>query len=519
MNGFIEKITIRQSLLLTFSILFILVVFTIIFFFPTRMANQARDALTNKATIIAKMTAFTCEAALDFQDPQGVADAIENAKQDADVKNAFVLVFDNKGQIYTGYKSELLEELAIKPEDLHNLREPKDEKIKDYLYVYLPIIRENEKLGGVLIGLSLEEVNTQIQRNLLWTLSFCILIMAAGVFVTFWISGYITKRLDHVVDVVVEVAKGDMTKKIGNLGKDELGNFAISFNIMIANTKEVITRVQDAVKKLDDSMTDIQDGVQNQASTSSQQSASISETTATMEELAQTSRQIAQNSDSVVDVAKKTENAAQAGVKAANDTLQKMQEVSSKNQENIGEIVDLGKKSERIHEIMEIINTITDQTKLIAFNAAIEASAAGESGRRFGIVAIEIRRLADDVEKSTSEIKNKINEIQQAINKLVIASEEETRRLSEGVRFTQVTYSNLQEILKGARETTVSAKEISLATQQQRTASEQIVTALKEINEGTKHFVVTANQTSIITAELTNLSDELKKLINRFKVN
>ncbi|OQY26886.1 MAG: hypothetical protein B6244_12280 [Candidatus Cloacimonetes bacterium 4572_55] len=515
MSDILGKLTIRQKILYPLLYIFFLIFFTVIFYFPSLMSEQSQSAMENKAVSITRMTAFNCIIPLDFRDLQGVEEAIENARQEKDVE--FVYVYEKNGYMYTAYNPDVFPNLKIDTEGQQS--EIFAFEKKHYLIVYAPVLQKNgEKLGGVAIGLSLKEVNKQIRDNYIKTGGVSLLLMIIGILVTVYISGYITKKINQTMFVMRDIAQGDLSRLIIDFGEDELGDLAESFNMMVGNTKAIISKVQDAVQKLNRSMKEIQDGVKNQASTSSEQSASISETTTTMEELAQTSRQIAQNSDSVVDVAKRTENAAQGGVKAANDTFEKMEEVSIKNRDNINEIVELGKRSERIHEIMEIINTITDQTKLIAFNAAIEASAAGESGRRFGIVATEIRRLADDVERSTSEIKNKINEIQRAIHRLVIASEEETRQLNEGVNFTQLTVSALEEILNGAKATTVSAKEISLATQQQRTASEQIVSSLKEINDGTKHFVITANQTSLIASDLTNLSEELQQLTNRFKI-
>lgn len=519
MNRLLEKFTLRQIILIAFIIVIVFVVLTIFTIFPARMAQQAQMAMENKALTITHMTAYTCEASLVFEDVQGVKDAIDNARQDPDV--SFVYVFDASGQIFTAHNPEILQSLHINLERLAELTNVKmDFEESDYQVVYKPIQHDGEKIGGILVGLNLDELKEQIRRNIFTTVGLSsLIIILVGVLATLLVSRHLANKIDPILEVVNNVAGGDLRQEIIVSGRDEISDLARNFNLMISNTKEIIGKVQEAVMKLDSSAKDIQNGVQNQASTSSQQSASISETTATMEELAQTSRQIAHSTDEVVEVARRTENAAQSGVNAANDTFKKMEEVASKNRESINEIVDLGKKSERINEIMEIINTITDQTKLIAFNAAIEAAAAGEAGHRFGIVATEIRRLADDVEKSTSEIKSKINEIQRAINKLVIASEEGTRRLNEGVNFTKLTVSSLEEILNGAQATTTSAKEISLGTQQQRTASEQIVGALKEINEGTKHFVVTANQTSVVTNELSNLSQELRQLVNRFKVS
>jgi hypothetical protein len=112
--------------------------------------------------------------------------------------------------------------------------------------------------------------------------------------------------------------------------------------------------------------------------------------------------------------------------------VDKMEEIRHDNQVSLKEIVDLGGKSKEITRIMEIIDTVADQTKLIAFNAALEASSAGEAGKRFGVVAAEIRRLADSVSESTAEIAHKIGEIQETIGRLVITSEKGSVGIDQG---------------------------------------------------------------------------------------
>ncbi len=110
-----------------------------------------------------------------------------------------------------------------------------------------------------------------------------------------------------------------------------------------------------------------------------------------------------------------------------------METIRHDNQHSLKEIVDLGGKSKEISKIMEIIDTVADQTKLIAFNAALEASSAGEAGKRFGVVAAEIRRLADSVTESTGEIAKKVGEIQESIGRLVITSEKGALGIEQGM--------------------------------------------------------------------------------------
>lgn len=227
---------------------------------------------------------------------------------------------------------------------------------------------------------------------------------------------------------------------------------------------------------------------------------------------------IAEHSRSVVDIASRTWENTKKGGEAIESVIVKMNEIDSNNQKSINEILELGKKTKEISKIMDIINNIADQTKLIAFNAALEASSAGEAGKRFGVVAVEIRRLADSVMESTGEIESKINEIKEATNRLVIASEKGSKGIHEGIEYTNQTADLLIDVVNAAQSTTDAAKQISLSTQQQKTASSQVVAALRDIVTGTNQTTNSINRIESISKGLTNLSSNLKELAECFMI-
>jgi methyl-accepting chemotaxis protein len=209
----------------------------------------------------------------------------------------------------------------------------------------------------------------------------------------------------------------------------------------------------------------------------------------------------------------------QKGAESIETLKEKMDGILENNKINIKDILNLGKKSKEIGTVMGIINNIADQTKLIAFNAAIEASGAGDAGKRFGVVAVEIRRLADNVMESTNEIQNKIEEIQQAINRLVVIAEKGSKGIEEGATLATKTITELGTLVHGAKSTNDEAKQISISTQQQMTATSQVLSALKEIQTGIHQSSVSMKQTQTITNSLADTSKDLKRLMNEFKIN
>jgi len=276
-----------------------------------------------------------------------------------------------------------------------------------------------------------------------------------------------------------------------------------------------IEKASDVVKNMESYAGMLSITVEQYAAISAGESASISEITSTTEELSASSTQIAEHAKAVVDTAQKTWEDTKKGATAIESMMMKMAEIHGDSQKSAGEILDLGKKSREITKVMEIINSIADHTKLLAFNAALEASSAGEAGKRFGVVAAEIRRLADSVTESTGEIEGKISEIQEAVNNLAVASEKSSRGIEQGMEFSSQTAGLLSDIVEAAHTTMDSAKQISLSTQQQKTANSQVVIALREIMQGASTTSASVESLSTISSELAALSQSLAQILQK----
>lgn len=247
-------------------------------------------------------------------------------------------------------------------------------------------------------------------------------------------------------------------------------------------------------------------------------SSSVAEITSTMEQLSASSTQIADHSQSVVDVANRTLESSRQGAGAMQQLLGRMEDIRNDNQKSLAEIVALGNKSKEISKVMDIITTIADQTKLIAFNAALEASSAGDAGRRFSVVASEIRRLADNVTDSTRDIENKIQEIQDAISRLVLASEKGTEIIDGGMAASTHTAHELDALVQAASQTSSAAQKISLSTKQQKTANAQVVQALREIASASATTSQSVRSISDISRSLISMSHNLNELVQQFKL-
>ena len=341
--------------------------------------------------------------------------------------------------------------------------------------------------------------------------SFFVAIIASGL-AGLVIGNYITAVLDYIIDAMMQNRTGKRYR-LPVLGNNKISEISVAFNDLLDRNEELQRQVQSLLVKVNETVDHLSEQISENAEVSNAQSSSVAETTATIKELATSAERIVQETSTVVGLAEETQHSAQKGADAITVMLEKMSEIQAENQRRIQEIVVLGKKAQEIEKVMDIINDIASNTKIIAFNAGIEAASAGESGKRFGTVAAEIRKLANTVSNSTNEIRDKIKEIQKTTNELVIVSEEETKKIQGGVDTAQTMVKELTDILEKADKTLGWVKQISFATQQQLTASDQVAVVLHDISEGVKRFAQSATQTKDTSEKLKDFSVELEKMI------
>jgi len=248
---------------------------------------------------------------------------------------------------------------------------------------------------------------------------------------------------------------------------------------------------------------------EQQASGAAEQAAAVSQTSATVEELAQTSKQIAENSAAVAAAAESTLTTVEDSMRSVLDTAEGIEEIRISTQQVSDKILVLGERSQEIGRVLVIIDDIAEQTKILALNAAIEAARAGEAGKGFAVVAEEIRKLADSVTDSTQEIGRVVHEIQTSSSQLVMSTERTTHKVEEGKMLAQRTADCLDRIVHRVEGTTDAAKQISIATQQQRTASDQVVLSMREVAQVSQQAAEASRQISAAIMDLNRVADSL----------
>ncbi|HEY5208798.1 MAG TPA: CHASE3 domain-containing protein [Stellaceae bacterium] len=273
-----------------------------------------------------------------------------------------------------------------------------------------------------------------------------------------------------------------------------------------------------AVQHVQSSSSELQAAANQQATGAREQATAMTEIATTIRELLASSRQIAQSAQSVSHISEETATGARLGggtVDQANDAIGG---IRRQVDQVVTHMLDLGKKSQQIGAIVEIVSELAEQTNILAINATIEAAGAGEAGRRFAVVADEIRKLADRVGNSTKEIRGLIEEVRGAVNTTVMATEGGSKAVDAGSRHFGEVAASFAQIAGLVSTTTDAAREIELSTKQQSTAVEQVNVAISGAAQATREMEASSSQTLRTASALADLSRELSRIIRPLAV-
>jgi methyl-accepting chemotaxis protein len=327
----------------------------------------------------------------------------------------------------------------------------------------------------------------------------------------------ISRPIQYIAAILAEVREGEMTKRLDFHSKDKIGEMAASFNTTLDKIQKLIMDIKKQAFALSTMGQDMASSAKETNTTAHEQAASVSEILSTMEGSKQLSEQMAGRTAEVARLSADTQELSQQGAELRDANEQMMEDIQSQNGKIIRDIKQVVDMIKHINDAIGIIDGIADQTKLIAFNAALEASSSGESGARFSVVASEIRRFADNVADSTRGIKLRIAEVQTASRALISEALEGSRKIEVGYEHMSAQKAVFESIVETAQTVATRSAQISNLSKQQEYASAQIFEALKEISTGVEQVVSATASTSETADALSAMSTGLQQAIAKYR--
>jgi methyl-accepting chemotaxis protein len=288
---------------------------------------------------------------------------------------------------------------------------------------------------------------------------------------------------------------------------------ALATTIAIVLTRTLGHQIGTAVAQVQSSSAELQAAASQQATAMREQATAMNEITTTITELLSTSRQIADSAQRVANVAAETVSSATTGDATVGKAHQALVAIKSQVDRVVSHMLELGTKSQQIGTVLDIVAELAEQTNILAINAAIEAAGAGDAGKRFAVVADEIRKLADRVSGSTKEIRGLIDDIRSSINSTVMTTEAGSKAVDAGTKQFSELASAFKQIAGLIGTTKDAAREIELSTKQQTTAVEQINVAVGGVAQAAVETQASAGQTLQTAGQLNALSSDLLRLV------
>ncbi len=314
-----------------------------------------------------------------------------------------------------------------------------------------------------------------------------------------------------------DLADGDLTVR-ATVSEDITGAIADTVNYTVEELSVLVRRINDAASRVTTATESAQRTSGELLDATERQTREIEEAGATIQHMAESISRSSERALQTAQVARRSLESTQKGAHAVENTIKGMNEIREQIQETSKRIKRLGESSQEIGEIVELISDITEQTNVLALNAAIQAASAGEAGRGFTVVAEEVQRLAERSGEATKQIAAIVKTIQTDTKDAVGAMEAATRDVVEGAQLSDAAGRALSEIGEVTAETARAIEQLSTETQGQATTAIRVAETMKDILAITEQTTRGTQQTAVSVGQLAELAVELKGSVSGFRV-
>ncbi|QHG67419.1 HAMP domain-containing protein [Pseudomonas putida] len=384
---------------------------------------------------------------------------------------------------------------------------------------------EMEQMGKELRAVSLELGERKVEqrdneavaaRSLLTSVALLALIV--GIVAGWLITQQITQPLRQTLALAARIAKGDLSQLEPVQRRDEMGQLQTSMREMTVSLRELIGGIDQGVGQLSQAASQLAASSEDTKLRINQQREETDQVATAMNQMSATVQEVAQNAEQASLAATNADQQAQLGDQVVGEAIGRIEQLAGQMDDCLAAMQHLAGESQRIGSILDVIKSVSEQTNLLALNAAIEAARAGEAGRGFAVVADEVRGLAQRTQQSTEEIE-------QLIDSLHSGTDEVTRLLDDNKRLTEqsVELSRRAGHALGQITDTVSSiqcmnQQIATASEEQSVVAEQINRSVISVRDVSDQTGAASEQTAASSGELEQLGRQLRGMVGRFSL-
>jgi len=369
-------------------------------------------------------------------------------------------------------------------------------------------------------GVYLDSIDTAFseQRNLI-ILNAVVMILAI-ILLSYFIGKSILIPTRLAADMMKDISQGegDLTRTLNEEGNDEISELSKSFNSFISKMRESLTNVSQSVRDVNEHVHTVDESSKTSQSFIELQNDSSTQVAAAMEQMTHQIHDVSRNAEAAEEAANDAAKNASTGKNVVAKTITAIETLSS-NIETVSRVTeDLANESHNIGSVLDVIRSISEQTNLLALNAAIEAARAGEHGRGFAVVADEVRTLASRTGKSTDEIQSMITKLQEGTKAAVEAVKASQTLSVSTVDQASSANTSLNEIERLVSVITEMNSQIARATEQQTSAADEVNLRINDLSHSTEQSLSNTKQLTDASDKLKQSSSELSNVVNRFKL-
>ena len=374
---------------------------------------------------------------------------------------------------------------------------------------------ENTEISRMLLASSRSIDRSMVLCGILGGLAVLFLILTVIV-----LTRIVSRPLKDLSVLSTRIGKGDLTAEIRQVShNDEVGSLFQAFRIMTDNMRTMVRENKESVNLLSSSSAEILAAATQVAASSVETATAVSQTTSTVEEVRQISESSSAKAKAVSDKAEKNTEIAQNGKKAVASLVENMDNIRERVESIAESVVRLSEQGQAIGEIIASVNDIADQSNLLAVNAAIEAAKAGKYGKGFGVVAQEIKGLAEQSRQATTKVRAILLDVQKGTSAAVMATEQGNKAVDIGVKQSQEAGESIRVLTDSVAEAAQTAIQIAASNQQQMAGISQVTSAMENIKQGSAQTAASTKQAEIAARNLNELAQKIKQLMEHYRTS